>query len=194
MKSNTPQVMDWIFLHEGGYAERDSEPGGAVNMGISFTAFKDWWHGTKRAGEPGWADLRALSREQAESIYHGWFFAPLRFDQLPGGVDYAFIDFAVNSGVGGSIRSTQRQMGFTVSGRMNTNAGDGPFFWAVRARPDREVIDAICEARLTLMMSSRKWPRFRENWTRRVKQVKQRAYDLAGIDETAVIQTGEVLS
>ena len=37
MKSNYDIVMDHVFVSEGGYAERDSEPGGAVNMGISFT-------------------------------------------------------------------------------------------------------------------------------------------------------------
>ena len=179
--------MDWIFIHEGGYAERDSEPGGAVNMGISFTAFKDWWHKNKQ-GEPTFDDLKALTREDAEAIYLGWFFVPIRFHQLPSGVDYALVDFAVNSGVGGAVRSVQRLMNFPVSGKIDTNARDGPFFWAIRHRDTKSVIDTIMEARLTLMLGSKKWERFQANWTRRLKAVKERAYMLASITAPATIE------
>lgn len=195
MKSNVNQVMDWVFLSEGGYAERDSEPGGAVNMGISFTAFKDVWARLKKDRVPTFEDLKNLKRgsvfdeknDDAEDIYAEWFFKPLHFEQLPSGVDYAFVDFAVNSGVGGSVRSVQRQLGFPVTGRIRTDMGDAPFFWAVRSRYDKDVIDAICECRLRLMMSSRKWERFQGNWTRRVNLVKTRAYKLAGIPEPVEI-------
>ena len=42
MLSNFAKVMDLIFINEGGYAERDSEPGGAVNMGVSMVTFIAW--------------------------------------------------------------------------------------------------------------------------------------------------------
>lgn len=174
MKSNLPQVMDWVFLHEGGYAERDSEPGGAVNMGISFTAFKDWWKKTRKEGEPTFANLKALTRAEAETIYETWFFAPMGFDKLPSGVDYALVDLAVNSGVSGALKATSRQLLFPVTGRMTPQLS-----WALRFRDSRAVINAICDARLALMRSSSKWERFKDNWTKRVDKVRERSLQLA---------------
>lgn len=192
-KTSYDQVMDWVFVSEGGYAERDSEPGGAVNMGISFQAFEDWWEDSGKEAanlrRAAWSDLKRLSREDAEAIYKHYYFDPLRFGQLPPGIDYAFVDFAVNSGIGGSCRAVQRHMGFAVTGGgIDTNdPADAGFFWALRARDPKTVIDAICEARLRLMLSSRKWPRFKANWTRRLKLVKQRAYDLARVRVVAEV-------
>lgn len=176
MRSNLPGVLDWVFLHEGGYAERDSEPGGAVNMGISFTAFKDWWSKTRKSGEPTWPDLKALTRAEAETIYETWFFTPTDFDRMPSGVDYALIDLAVNSGVGGALRAVSRQLNFPVTSKMTPQLS-----WALRFRDTKAVIDAICDARLKLMMASHKWERFKDNWTKRVTKVRERAYQMASL-------------
>lgn len=181
MKSNISKVMDWVFIHEGGYAERDSEPGGAVNMGISFTALKDVWKRLKMAAEPTFADLKALKRGNiydadkgdAEDIYYGWFFTPISFDTLPSGVDYAMLDLVVNSGVGGGLRAARKQMRFPSSGKM-----DPQFLWALKSRNSNVVIDAICDGRLALMQSSKKWERFKDNWTRRVDKVRSRAHSM----------------
>lgn len=171
MKNNYAQVMDWIFVSEGGYAERDSEPGGAVNMGISFTAFKEWWTKNKKPGKPSFEHLKALTRDEAETIYKDWFFKPLSFEVMPSGVDYALVDFAVNSGVGGSIRAVRRQLGFPASSKV-----DASLSWRLRSyQPDR-LIDEICDARLELMKGSKKWERFKENWTNRVNKVRARAH------------------
>ena len=174
MKSNLAQVMDWVFLHEGGYAERDSEPGGAVNMGISFTAYKDWWTKNKKEGEPSFEDLKKLTREDAEGIYRDWFFTPVHFDTMPSGVDYALIDLAVNSGVGGCLRAVSKQLRFPSVSKMTPQLS-----WALRFRDSVAIINAICDARLALMKSSSKWSRFKDNWTRRVDKVRERALHLA---------------
>ena len=185
MKSNIDQVMDWVFVHEGGYAERDSEPGGAVNMGISFTAYKDAWHQRNRAGEPTFADLKAMQRGNlddendldAEDIYAMWFFKPIDFNVLPSGVDYALLDFAVNSGIGGSLRAIQKKWNFPVTGKM-----DAKLLWALKARDSKTVIGDICDARLHLMQGSKKWETFKSNWTRRLDKVRARCLAMAEKD------------
>jgi lysozyme family protein len=180
VKSNYEAVADLIFLKEGGYAERDSEPGGAVNMGISFTAFKDWWAKHKKTGEPTWADLKALTREQAEEIYRDWFFTPIHFNVLPYGVDYALVDLVVNSGVGGGLRALQKHLGFDVTGKIDTNTAPGAqFLWALKTRNPDDMIDKICDARLELMRSSHKWERWKHNWEPRVAWVRERAHKMA---------------
>jgi lysozyme family protein len=185
MKNNIPLVMDWVFVSEGGYAERDSEPGGAVNMGISFTSFKDVWKRLKKDREPTFEDLKNLKRgnvydeknDDAEDIYAQWFFEPVSFDVLPSGVDYALIDLAVNSGVGGAMRAVRERLNFPILGKM-----DPKFLWALKSRDPATVIDAICDARLALMMRSQKWERFKNNWTNRVKKVRMRAHAMSAKD------------
>jgi lysozyme family protein len=184
MKSNLELIMDWVFVHEGGYAERPEEPGGAVNMGISFTAYKDAWKRLKKPGEPTWADLKAMPRGNldddrpmdAEDIYAFSFFAPIFFDALPSGVDYAMHDLAVNSGVGGAIRALRRKwkMEPIKSGKM-----DAKLLWALKSRDSIKVIDDICDARLDLMMGAKNWTKFKDNWTRRVDKVRTRAKKMA---------------
>lgn len=183
MKNNVEMIMDWVFTHEGGYAERPEEPGGAVNMGISFTAYKDAWKRLKKPGEPTWADLKAMPRGNvtddrpmdAEDIYAYSFFAPISFDVLPSGVDYAMYDLVVNSGVGGGIRALRRKW------NMNPKLGkmDAQLLWALKARDSVKVIDDICDARLSLMKGSKNWAKFEGNWTRRVDKVRTRAKAMA---------------
>ena len=183
MKSNIELVMNWVFLHEGGYAERDSEPGGAVNMGISFTAYKDVWKKFKKPGEPTFADLKAMPRGSvfddkpmdAEDIYAAWFLTPISFEVLPSGVDYAMMDLVVNSGVGGGIRALRKKWKFdpVTSGKM-----DAKLLWALKSRDSAQVINDICDARLALMMSSKKWERFKDNWSKRVDKVRKRALEM----------------
>lgn len=183
MKSNITLVMDWVFLHEGGYAERDSEPGGAVNMGISFTAYRDAWKKFKKTGEPTFADLKAMPRGNvfddspmgAEDIYAAGFLTPIEFEVLPSGVDYAMLDLVVNSGVGGGIRALRRKWKFEpiTSGKMDTK-----LLWALKSRDPEKIINDICDARLSLMMSSKKWERFKDNWSKRVNKVRIRALSM----------------
>ena len=94
-----------------------------------------------------------MTREEAEAST-GTFFDPLRFGQLPAGVDYAFVDFAVNSGVGGAIRAVQRLMGFPGHRHHRHEPERRPVLLGLRSRDVKQVIDDICEARLLLMMSS----------------------------------------
>lgn len=182
MKENIEKVMDWVFIHEGGYAERDSEPGGAVNMGISFNAFKDAWKRLKKDRIPTFADLKDLKRGSAidaidgdaEDIYFEWFFKPLEFNSLPSGVDYALLDFAVNSGVGGALRAIKKKWKFPSSNKM-----DAKFLWALKSRDPIQTINDICDARLTLMKNLKNWTRFESNWTKRVIKVRERAILMA---------------
>jgi len=112
----------------------------------------------------------------AEDIYAAWFLTPISFETLPSGVDYCMMDLVVNSGVGGGIRALRRKWKFEplVSGKM-----DAKLLWALKARDSIQVIDDICDARLSLMMSSKKWERFKDNWTKRVDKVRTRAKEMA---------------
>lgn len=181
MKENRDKVLGWVLAHEGGYAERDTEPGGAVNMGISFDTYKRFWKlRAPLAAAPTFADLRAMTKAQAEEIYTSLYFVPIKFDFMPSGVDYCLVDWAINSGPAGAIRALQKRMGFPVTGKI------GPqFSWALRKRVG--MVDVICNARLDFNStlknaekpikpgSKRTW---KTVWAERIEAVRKRAKEL----------------
>lgn len=161
MKANIPIVMDWVLKHEGGYAERSTEGGGAVNMGVTFTTFAKW---RKAQGKPvpTFADLKAMTRDEAIAIYEKYYLAPIGFDDLPSGLDYAVYDASVLGGVGGALK-------------------------LLAGTPERSV-DAFCDARLARYRTFKTWNKvavaksgktWGQIWTDRIEQVRKRAHDLA---------------
>ena len=98
MQANLATAIGHILDDEGGFAQRAGEPGGAVNKGVSFLAFQIW-RNAQRKPAPTFADLKALTVEEATAIYTANYAAKIGFNALPAGVDYAALDSAVNEGV-----------------------------------------------------------------------------------------------
>lgn len=169
MNTNLSFVMDKIFQNEGGWAIRDSEPGGCVNFGICFLVYQGW-RSAHKLPAPTFDDLKHMKRDEAEDIYEALYFAPCRFDQLQSGVDYALIDFAVNSGVGGAISHTLKALGFQHSPTPWRMGND--LLWALKTREPRKLITDICDARWALMQQSKNFPRFESGWKHRLDRVR----------------------
>jgi hypothetical protein len=68
MKQNREHALASILRLEAGYAERPAEGGGAVNHGITFTVFQAW-RGLKGQNSVTWADLKAMTADEAVEIY-----------------------------------------------------------------------------------------------------------------------------
>lgn len=93
------------------------EPGGASRYGISLTVLRE--HHEKHGLPPATIDdLKALTPKQAADIYWERFALPIRFDELPAGVDYRLLDAEVNLGVGGGIDLLQLTLGIFPLTRM----------------------------------------------------------------------------
>jgi lysozyme family protein len=152
VRENLDAALDLILKAEGGFAQRGNEPGGAVNMGVSMTAYATW---RKQNGDPAPTidDLKAMPVAEAKAIYTADYAAPIRFDQLPAGLDYAALDAAVNEGVG----------------------------WTKRflAKPHPAPIAAMCDQRLAGKKARPEWTRFGKGWTSRIEGVRKIATDMA---------------
>lgn len=182
MKANVPIVMDWVRKHEGGYAERSTEGGGAVNMGVTFTVFKAW----RLLGgqpEPTFADLKAMTRDEASAIYEAQYLAAVHFDDLPSGLDYAVYDASVLGGPTGALKLLQEALGLTVDGVWGMVTR-----WAANHRPLPALIDKYCDTRLAKYRTFKTWNKvavaksgktWGQIWTDRIEQVRKRAHDLA---------------
>lgn len=165
MSSRLAQILPRVLVHEGGYVNHPADPGGPTMKGVTlavFSAFK---------GRPQTPDeLRHISDADLEAIYRMQYWARVRGDDLPKGVDYAVFDFGVNSGTTRAVEFLQREVGAAADGRIGPNT-----LAAVRGKPASAVINDLCDARLAFLRGLRTWPTFGDGWSARVAGVRQLA-------------------
>jgi lysozyme family protein len=169
-KSTYARVMPEVFAHEGGWSDHPSDPGGATNMGITIGVFSEW------LGRPATkTELRNMPKSTAEAIYKARYADPLRYDDLPAGVDYATLDGGINSGVSRGAKWLQRAVGAAQDGKV------GPLTVnAANAAPDKvATVKRICGYRLGFVQSLRTWSVFGRGWARRIAEVEALGVTLA---------------
>jgi len=101
MKDNLNRSLEWSRSAEGGFSVRPDEPGGAVQKGVSFLVFQEW---RKKQGQPAptLGDLKALTDEEAIELYTEMYAKPMRFDELPLGLDFCLLDISIMEGTRGA--------------------------------------------------------------------------------------------
>lgn len=177
------EALAYVFADEGGYAERGTEGGGAVNRGITYATFKDW---VRKQGKPmpTWSDLKAMSEAEATEIYVAHYLAPIHFDDLPYGVGYAVLDAAILGGVGGATKILNRVLGWGAQGALWTPITK----WAVNHREPIALINKLCDDRLATYRTFKNWSvpvkegssrTWGEGWTARIERVRGRALEMA---------------
>ena len=92
-----------VFIHEGGYVDHPSDPGGATNYGISLRFYrkvisKD---ATKEV-------IQSLSKDDARRIYYDHFWIGFRYEDLSIDISVKVFDMAVNMGHSQAARIFQR--------------------------------------------------------------------------------------
>jgi lysozyme family protein len=170
MKSTYDVCLPLLLLHEGGYTNHPSDPGGPTNFGITIFDYRKYVKPGATA-----ADVRAMTVEEAKRIYRTRYWDVQRCDELPAGVDYVIFDYGVNSGIGRSGKVLRRLV--KLSDRSSMISDDA--IAAVCAIDAATVVTSICEERLRFLRSLRTWPVFGSGWNRRVADVKSTALAMA---------------
>ncbi|MBA8838532.1 glycoside hydrolase family 108 protein [Ochrobactrum sp. RH2CCR150] len=169
MRSNFAAVMPYIFQEEGGYVDNPADPGGATNMGITIGNLAAWAGHSETA-----QDVKNLAKDTATEIYRKQYWDKIDGDSLPSGVDYAMLDFAVNSGPSHAIKMLQQILGILQDGFL------GPAtFAALSARPPQDIIDRLCDERSAWLRGLAAAASFGKGWQARVERVRSRALALA---------------
>lgn len=169
MKSNFNVVLDYVFEHEGGYTNDAADAGGPTNYGITIFDVSEFL-GRKATA----ADVKKLTKTQARGIYRNKYWDKMAGDELPAGVDYAVVDFGINSGVSRSVKYTQRIVGVVDDGRM------GPVtVAAIQAYDPVKLINELLDRReqfLREVIAARPSQAvFRRGWFRRTAEVRRNA-------------------
>jgi len=169
MQANFDQALKCVLAHEGGYSNHPSDPGGPTNWGITIHDARMYW---KRDADAD--DVRGMPLDVAKRIYKSKYWDAMRCDELPSGLDYAVMDFGVNSGIGRSIRFLESIAGVPADGKP-----DDTLIRTVANMPSKPVITELCNKRLVFLRGLKTWPVFGNGWGRRVADVKDAALKMA---------------
>lgn len=155
-----------VLKHEGGNDDDPRDPGGRTSRGITAARWAEW-----RQTHPGLpADVWEAPQAEVEAIYREKYWDVLWCDQLPPGVDYAVFDFGVNSGPARSAKFLQEIVGSDVDGEVGPNT-----VAATKAADPEEVVNRLCDDRMTFLQGLGTWGTFGRGWTNRVNDVRRDA-------------------
>jgi lysozyme family protein len=123
--------------HEGQYSNDPDDPGGETNWGISKRSYPS-------------LDIRNLTREDAIAIYKRDYWETV--EGVPDSVKFQLFDFAINSGIGNTIRALQRACDVVPDGK-----------WGIFSKAAAETISEsdllmlVLAERLDFMRKTQAW-------------------------------------
>jgi lysozyme family protein len=164
------EALRRLLLHEGGYTNHPSDPGGPTNFGITLADYRRYVMTSATA-----ADVRAMNVAEAKAIYKAKYWDALRCGELEPGVDYSMFDYGVNSGVGRAGRVLRRLLDLPDTTSIVTEE----VIAAANARGAAGLVVALNEERLHFLQGLKTWPVFGAGWGRRVAEVKLYAVSIA---------------
>lgn len=165
-KATYDESLSRLLVHEGGYTNHPSDPGGPTNFGITIFDYRKYVKPDATA-----ADIKTMKLEEAKTIYRAKYWDAQRCDELPAGVDFAIFDYGVNSGIGRSGKVLRRVLGLPD----NTSVVNDEVIAAANGTDAKSLISDICDERLRFLKALKTWPVFGGGWGRRVVEVKAAA-------------------
>jgi lysozyme family protein len=183
VRANLEHGLDLIFLSERGFSQHEDDPGGPTQDGVTLSTLTAW-----RKKPVTIAELKGLGSDERNAIFAAQYAEPIRFDELPDGLDYCVLDCSVNSGPNRAGRILQHALGMTgkdIDGVIG--AKTLALVNAARAMEISEIIQSYCDDRLTFMRTLRNWRTFKNGWTKRVAVVEDEALRIAAGQQVNVV-------
>ena len=173
------QCLDFTLTQEGGFVDDPYDPGGATNMGITLATYRCWDHDTAL----GIANVRAMSRHTAATIYYAMYWNVLSGQWLPAGIDLSVFDFGVNAGPRCSAERLQAALGF--AGEQLDGCIGQETLRAAAAANARQIIEAMAQGQADYYRGLATFDRFGQGWLDRTARRKQAALAMLAETETA---------
>lgn len=170
MKQDLPFVLQRNVLpSEGGYCWDRGDPGGPTKYGI--TCYDLAQHrGQRMHSMSAWAPIvRAMTLDEAMDIYNTKYAVKCRFNELPSGLDYTIIDYAINSGLARPPLVLSRLLGLP-----STHTMTDTIMARIQKVDTEKLIHSVNAERLHFMHQIRggsSWRLFGKGWQRRVDHV-----------------------
>jgi lysozyme family protein len=162
-----------VIGHEGGFTADPRDRGNWTTGRIGEGKLNGTKYGISAMSYPD-TNIRDLTLAEAKAIYRRDYWAKVRGDDLPPGIDLVVFDLAVNSGPGRAAEYLQKAVGVPADGKI----GPITLYAADNADP-LTVIDRICDRRLAFM------PVYGKGWSARVLRVRTIAKQWSGASRPA---------
>lgn len=174
--------------HEGGFVNHPLDPGGMTNLGVTR---KTWAAYTgRKVSQVTEGEMRALTVDKVMPLYHQGYWQAVRADELPGGVDFAVFDIAVNSGPVRAIKMLQKAINMHGRMRVFVDGRIGPkTLQAARMVNVFDLIETLSQTRLNFYFDLSTFKTFGRGWSRRLLLVAIFATRLADGRGEAAIQS-----
>lgn len=157
-----------VLVHEGGYVNHRSDPGGPTNKGVTQRVYDAH---RKGKGLPA-RSVKHITMNEVYEIYDRQYWDAVKGDHLPAGVDYVVFDGAVNSGPLQSIKWLQRALRPHYSGRIDGIMGMATLTALKLVTNHDALVDRICNQRLAFLKALKTWRVFGKGWNARVAEVR----------------------
>lgn len=165
MENNFTKCLGWLLEHEGGLTNLKNDRGGLTNLGVTHIEYDRY---RRFKGLP----LRSVSMitvEEAQDVYHSFYWEVSKCGLLPSGVENCIFDMAVNNGVVGAAKAAQRVANKLVGANLSVDGHIGPITCdAIDDCPEADFINAFCDERLRVDSGFFNWKTFGRAWTNRV--------------------------
>lgn len=161
---NFPACLKETLVHEGGWSDHPSDPGGATMKGVTIGRYREHYPNATKT------DLRNISETDLQRIYRDDYWSKVSGDALPFGVDLSTFDYGVNSGPSRSVKALQAALGVKVDGRAGYETTKAAQFTDGKA-----VIQRICAQRRSFVQGLKTFAVFGKGWSRRIASVEARS-------------------
>ena len=158
-------VVKMILIHEGGYVNHPSDPGGETKYGISKRAYPD-------------VDIAELTKDDAADLYKRDYWDRIKGDDLPVGVACAVMDYAVNSGISRASKALQSVCGIANGDGIIGPASLNAVWVTVKNTSEEDVINAVTEQRQEFIRGLSIYETFGKGWERRITETHEKALGL----------------
>src|SRR5690554_1170998 len=108
--SDVSNIARQIIAREGGYVNDPDDPGGATKYGVTVHTLRRLGLDLNGDGKVDAADVRQLSRAEAERIFIRHYYQDPGIDQLPEMLRASVFDMYVNAG-SNAVKILQRLLG-----------------------------------------------------------------------------------
>lgn len=150
MPADFQKLIERVLIHEGGYVNDPSDPGGETRWGISKRAYPD-------------GDITRLSRERAIELYRRDYWAPIKGEELPPVIAFQVLDAAVNHGTSRAIKWLQQAVGADDDGVLGPKT-----MLAVKTTPQLDLLARFNSVRLEFYAGLPTWANYGRGWAKRV--------------------------
>lgn len=105
-------ALKFVLSEEGGYVNNIHDSGGATNHGVTQATYDLWRDSVHQPHQ----DVQLITDAEVRTIYENNYWEPSRAQTMHSPLDVTHMDWSVNHGISGAIKTLQAALGVEADG------------------------------------------------------------------------------